>query len=49
LFDMSGKILATYQPSGKKVAIETAHLPAGIYMLQLGNGQQKQSVRFVKK
>ncbi len=47
--NMSGKMVATYSLSGKHSTIPTAHLPAGMYLLQLSNGKQTATQRFIKQ
>lgn len=47
--DMTGRVLATYLVTDKLTKIATAHLPSGMYLLQLGNGKQTATQRFIKQ
>jgi hypothetical protein len=49
LLTSTGRILCSYSTDNEKVSIPVAHLPNGIYFLQLNNGAQKQTVRFLKQ
>lgn len=49
LTDMTGKVLAAYNVTAKLTKIATAHLPSGMYMLQLSNGKQTATQRFIKQ
>jgi hypothetical protein len=47
--DMLGKVVGSYTVSGSQLAINTASLPAGAYILQLGGEGKTATVRFVKQ
>lgn len=47
--DMTGKVLETYHINDKLTKIATAHLPSGMYLLQLSNGKQTAAQRFIKQ
>ena len=47
--DMTGKIMGTYPVTEKQVAINTASLSCGIYMLQLTGNGRTASAKFVKQ
>lgn len=47
--DVTGKVMGTYTVTGERVEINTAALPAGMYLLQLSGNGKKASMRFVKQ
>ncbi len=49
LFDMSGRILGVFKTGDSVLSVPVSHLAKGIYLLQVDNGNQKQSVRFIKQ
>jgi hypothetical protein len=49
IFDLSGKLIASYEMTGRKNSIPVSGLNSGAYILLLDNGAQKAAVRFVKQ
>ncbi|HTN45376.1 MAG TPA: DUF4465 domain-containing protein [Flavipsychrobacter sp.] len=49
LTDLTGKRLATYTVSEKHIVIHTAQLSDGMYLIQLDNGKQIATQRFIKQ
>ena len=49
VMDMTGKIVGSYAADQKRVAINTASLPSGTYMLQLTGNGKTASAKFVKQ
>jgi hypothetical protein len=49
IYDMSGSLLGNYEVKGKQTSIPTGHLSPGTYLLQLSDGANKASVRFIKQ
>ncbi|MFI5196449.1 MAG: DUF4465 domain-containing protein [Chitinophagales bacterium] len=47
--DLIGKIMGNYRVTEKQVAINTASLPSGVYILELTGKGKTANVRFVKK
>ncbi len=47
--DMSGKVVASYSVTGAQVAVNTAGLPAGVYVLQLTGGGKMHTAQFTKQ
>ena len=47
--DLTGKRLAAYQVKDRHTVIPTAQLPSGMYMLQITNGKQTATQRFIKQ
>lgn len=49
VYDMSGKIVMSAKTNDKVTLLSTEALPAGNYMLQIINGNNRAAVRFVKQ
>lgn len=49
VFDLSGKLIAVYNVTDKTTVISTSDLSPGSYLLQISNGTQKASHRFIKQ
>ena len=47
--DLAGKQIAAYKVKDKLTRIPTATLPSGIYFLQMTNGKQTATQRFIKQ
>lgn len=48
LFDNNGKLIYSHKLLGGTNTINTHHLPGGIYLLQLNNGIEMQSIKIIK-
>ena len=49
VMNLSGSTINTYTVTGKQLAINTASLPSGMYLLQLSGNNKNATVRFVKQ
>jgi hypothetical protein len=48
LFDNNGKLIYSHKLLGGTNTVNTHHLPGGIYLLQLNNGIEMQSIKIIK-
>jgi hypothetical protein len=49
VYDMAGKMIGSYPVNGNQLSINTASLPAGMYVLQLTGNGKTATARFVKQ
>ena len=48
IYDMCGKNVFSYYPTDRKITLDVRNLPSGIYLLNISNNENRQTVKFIK-